>query len=259
MTLALAAAGAKIVGVDLPDSQQEMAQIPRLAKERGFAADRIFTVAGDVTSVNDCVVAVNTAIQQFGALHGLVNNAAVGMQGIGPVLAGKRKKFFEVSAGNWRRAFDVNINGAFNMARAVAPVLIQQGFGRIVNLVTSYVTMQDAGFSPYGPTKAALEAATVIWAKDLESTGVTVNALLPGGPVDTRMIPDSDGIDRSKLLRPVIMGPPIGWLITKAANTISGRRFIAANWDTGVAPDEAALKACALAGWYHNAPMHIRV
>ena len=38
------------------------------------------------------------------------------------------------------------------------------------------------GFSPYGPAKAALEAATVIWSKDLAETGVTVNALLPGGP-----------------------------------------------------------------------------
>ena len=45
------------------------------------------------------------------------------------------------------------------------------------------------GFSPYGPSKAALEAATVIWARDLAGTDVTVNALLPGGPGNTRMIP----------------------------------------------------------------------
>lgn len=259
MTLALAAAGAKVVGVDLPDSREEMAQIPRLAEERGIAADRIFTLASDVTIADDCVAAVDTAMRQFGGLHGLVNNAAVGMQGIGPVLSGKRKKFFEVPTDSWRRVIDVNINGPFNMARAIAPVLVRQGLGRIVNLVTSYVTMQDAGFSPYGPTKAALEAATVIWAKDLAGTGVTVNALLPGGPVDTRMIPDSDGIDRSKLLKPAIMGSPIVWLITKATNEISGRRFIAADWNLNLAPDEAALKACAPAGWYHNASMRFRV
>jgi NAD(P)-dependent dehydrogenase (short-subunit alcohol dehydrogenase family) len=51
-------------------------------------------------------------------------------------------------------------------------------------------TMRRAGFSPYGPSKAALESETVIWAQDLAGTGVTVNGLLPGGATDTGMIPD---------------------------------------------------------------------
>ena len=76
------------------------------------------------------------------------------------------------------------------MAKALVPRLIAQGWGRIVNITTSHGTMVTrAGRPPYGPTKAALEAATVIWAKDLAGTGVTVNALLPGGAADTRMIP----------------------------------------------------------------------
>ena len=153
-----------------------------------------------MTDASRCSSVVEDVVARFGAVHGLLNNAAVGMQEIGPVLAENRKPFFEVPAEKWQRIVDVNINGPFNLARAVAPHMVQQGFGRIVNLVTSYSTIEAAGFSPYGPTKAALEAATVIWAKDLHGTGVTVNALLPGGPANTRMIPDSDPVDRLKLI-----------------------------------------------------------
>jgi NAD(P)-dependent dehydrogenase (short-subunit alcohol dehydrogenase family) len=258
MALALAGAGVTVAGVDLLDSQNEMERTLRLAVQRGMPGDRIFPVAADVTNPESCVTAVDTAARRFGAIHGLVNNAALGMQNISPVLAKGRKRFFEVPTDSWRAVVDVNINGPFNMARAAAPLLVRQGFGRIVNVTTSYGTMQAGGFSPYGPSKAALEAATVVWAKDLDGTGVTVNALLPGGPADTRMIPDSDGIDRTHLLRPEIMGAPIVWLVTEADDSVTGERFIAANWDISLAPKEAALKAGAPAGWYSCDSMHGR-
>src|SRR5262249_4391551 len=125
-----------------------------------------------------------------------VNNAGAGMQHIGNVLVGAPKKFYEVDADTWRNAIDVNFNGPFMMAKAIAPTLVAQGWGRIVNIETSNYTMMMEGFSPYGPSKAALEAATVIWAKDLAGTGVTVNALAPGGPANTRMIPATEVTDR---------------------------------------------------------------
>lgn len=97
------------------------------------------------------------------------------------------------------------------------------------------------------------------WAKDIDGTGVTVNALLPGEPVDTRMLPESDAIDRSLLLQPGMMAPPIVWLITKAANDANDRCFVAADWDPSLAPNEVTLNAGATAGWYHNTPNLIRV
>ena len=61
--------------------------------------------------------------------------------------------------------------------------------------------MSWGGGSPYGPTKAALEmAASAVWSQDLAGTGITVNALLPGGAADTRMIPSEEISDRSSLL-----------------------------------------------------------
>jgi NAD(P)-dependent dehydrogenase (short-subunit alcohol dehydrogenase family) len=110
------------------------------------------------------------------------------------------------------------------------------------------------GFSPYGPSKAAFEAAIVIWARDLAGTDVTVNALLPGGPGNTRMIPLAEVPDRSTLVQPEVMAAPIRWLISTASDGVTGRRFIAKAWDSALPLAEAAKKAGASAGWEINAP-----
>ena len=103
---------------------------------------------------------------------------------------------------------------------------------------------------PYGPSKAALESETIIWAQDLAGTGVTVNALLPGGASLKGMIPDEVPAElRAKLISPEIMVPPLLWLVSDAADQVSGKRFNASRWDTNLAPDEAALKASEPAGW----------
>ena len=59
-----------------------------------------------------------------------------------------------------------------------APALLASGWGRIVNVTTSLSTMQRRENSPYGVSKAAIEAETLIWAQDMAGTGVTVNSLI---------------------------------------------------------------------------------
>lgn len=253
MALGLARAGVRVAAADLPSSQSEMRDLLNTAQQEGLQ-DRVFAVDCDVTRWSDCKNAVKAAIGHFGAVHGLVNNAGIGMQGFGHVQVGPRKKFYEHDADAWRRAIDANFNGPFMMAKAVAPTLVAQCWGRIVNVVTSHFTMVMDGFSPYGPSKAALEAATVIWSKDLADTGVTVNALLPGGPGNTRMIPLEEVPDRSKLVQPEVMMAPIVWLMSEKSNGVTGRRFIAKDWDPKLSPTEAARKAGAPAGWEVNAP-----
>jgi 3-oxoacyl-[acyl-carrier protein] reductase len=134
------------------------------------------------------------------------------------------------------------------MARAITPVLLRQGWGRIVNVTTSHFTMVMQGFSPYGPSKAAVEAATVIWAKDLADTGVTVNALVPGGPANTRMIPTSEISNRSTLIQPEVMVAPICWLMSRQSDGVTNRRIIAKEWD-GVVAHDAPAQVGAPAGW----------
>jgi len=96
------------------------------------------------------------------------------------------------------------------------------------------------GFSPYGPSKAALEAAAVIWAKDLAGTDVTVNTLLPGGPGRSPR-PVHMGA-------PEVMAAPIRWLSSTASDGVTGRHFIAKAWDSAPPLAEAAKKARASEG-----------
>ncbi|EQD77899.1 short-chain dehydrogenase/reductase SDR, partial [mine drainage metagenome] len=96
----------------------------------------------------------------------------------------------------------------------------------------NHSTMCRTVFSPYGPSKAALESETVIWGQNLHGTGVTVNALPPGGATLTGMIPDAfPAIAREGLLDPGVMLPPLLWQVSSAADTISGCRVTGNQWD----------------------------
>ena len=156
MALGLLRDGFRVVITHLPTSAAEMQALNILAAREGWES-RLFAVESDVTKWEQCRQTVERSLEHFGALHGLVNNAGIGMQGIGNVLVGERKPFYEVEADAWRRVVDVNINGAFLMAKAATPHLVKQGWGRIVNIETSLYAMMMDGFSPYGPSKAALE------------------------------------------------------------------------------------------------------
>ena len=124
-----------------------------------------------------------------------------------------------------------NTDGVFFLTRAVAPAMIAQKFGKIVNVSTGARTMVRKNFSPYGPSKAFLEAASRIWAQDLAGTGVTVNVLLPGGAVDTAA--DVTGVPTpGRTFQPAsVMVPPILWLASDQSNAHTGERFVASRWD----------------------------
>src|SRR3546814_2365602 len=92
---------------------------------------------------------------------------------------------------------------------------------------------------PYGALKASLEAASAVWAAELDGTGVTVNVLVPGGPADTAFIADGSGMDRTTMLRPEVMGPPAAWLASAAADGVTGKRIVAAFWAQAAGVDAA--------------------
>jgi NAD(P)-dependent dehydrogenase (short-subunit alcohol dehydrogenase family) len=205
------------------------------------------SIAGDITVQADCERIVAETLKRFGALHVLVNNA-----GIGPALleASSRTtslKFWEADPDIWRAIIDTNVNGTFLMARSVAPVLIKAGWGRIVNITTSLPTMQRRQNSPYGVSKAAIEAETLIWAKDLDGTGVTVNSLIPGGAADTEFVHLAARKELAAtgrvLLPPSVMVAPIVWLASPLSDGITSARFVGKLWDERLPPSQAAAKA----------------
>jgi NAD(P)-dependent dehydrogenase (short-subunit alcohol dehydrogenase family) len=130
--------------------------------------------------------------------------------------------------------------------------MLKQSWGRIINISMNHETMRRPGFSPYGPSKAALESETIIWAQDLAGTGVTVNSLLPGGATNTGMVPPT--IAPHRLLDPNIIVPPLLWLASESANDVTGQRFVANLWDVSLPPEQAAEKARSAAGWMVPAP-----
>jgi 3-oxoacyl-[acyl-carrier protein] reductase len=244
MALALLKAGARVT-VTAARSPEDLAAIAAEA-ERIAGPGRLIALRADVTSREDCAEVVARTLATFGALHALVNNAGRGMLELSPVFTTAAPRFWEVDAEAWERIIRINLVGAFFMAHAAAPHMVAQGFGRIVNVSTSPQTMVRKGYSPYGPSKAGLEAATSVWAKDLEGTGVTCNVILPGGATDTKFIPGS-GPDRrgadGMLLPADILNPAILWLLSDASNGVTASRFVGRLWDASLPPDEAAAKA----------------
>jgi len=79
--------------------------------------------------------------------------------------------FWEADPDVWRMVVDTNVNGVFLMTRAVIPHMLRRISGRIINVSINQETMRRRGFSPYGPSKAALESMSVIWAQELAGTG----------------------------------------------------------------------------------------
>jgi 3-oxoacyl-[acyl-carrier protein] reductase len=239
MTLGLAHAGAAVVAT----AARERRELDSVAAEAAVPG-RVLPIVADVTSEADCARVVATALDRFGRLDVLVNNAGRGMKYVSDNFMTEPARFWETAPKAWRLVIDTNVVGPFLMARAAAPHTLAAGWGRIVNISMNAETMRRRGFSPYGPSKAALESATIIWAQDLAGSGVTVNALLPGGATLTGMIPASfpDHL-RASLLDPAIMVPPLLWLASANSDGITGRRFIAAQWHA----DDP--QAAAEAGW----------
>jgi NAD(P)-dependent dehydrogenase (short-subunit alcohol dehydrogenase family) len=242
MALGLAGAGCRVVIT----AARETREIEALAAEAG--PDSIVALTADVTREEDCARVAQTALSTFGRLDILVNNAGRGMKYVSERFLTEPARFWEVRPEVFRMVIDTNVNGPFLMARAAVEPMLRAGWGRIVNVSMNRETMRRAGFSPYGPSKAALESETVIWAQDLAGTGVTVNALLPGGATVTGMIPD--GVPASllaTLLRPDVMVPPLLWLASTRSDSVTGKRLIANRWH---GEGDAALgEAIGDAGW----------
>lgn len=209
------------------------------ARERqeieSFAAsrpgDQAHAVLADVTDPAACERVAAETIARFGRIDVLVNNAGRGMKYISPGFMTGPTRFWEADPAAWKLVIETNVNGPFFMARAVVPRMLQQKSGTLINVTMNYETMKRRGFSPYGPSKAALESETIIWAQDLDGTGITVNEILPGGPTSTGMIPPGlPGEIRSRLLKPEVVVPVAVYLASDEGRRLTGRRFVATEW-----------------------------
>jgi len=241
MAAALAQAGANTAGLDV-----QPAGLDALAAETAPKGNLLKIVA-DVSDASECQRAIADVISAFGRLDILVNCAGVGMTPAAPRGQG-RAKFFEANVEGYLRVLAINLGGSFLMGHFAAREMLENNWGRIINVTTSFDTMLAGGLSAYGASKSALEASTASWAKDLAGTGVTVNILVPGGPTDTAFFPP--GAPKPPvLIDPQVMALPVVWLASTGSDGITGCRFVARDWDDKISPLEAAKKVRAPAAW----------
>lgn len=182
MSLGLAKKGARLVLTSpVVDGLNAVAQ--EIAAIAGLG--RALAVKTDITDLKSCANCLRAAVDTFGVLHVLVNNARRLRRDADKPEAAGHLPFWAVDPVLYRETVEVNVTGTYFMSRTVAPYFIERAYGKIINLTTSLRNFYSVGQSPYGVTKAAIDASTYIWARDLEGKGVTVNALLPAAPATT--------------------------------------------------------------------------
>jgi len=234
MALALAAAGARVAAID--NHPGRLADLSNQCAQAGHAS-RLFPMQVDVADRTASDAVVPRVQSECGDIFALINLA-----GIGPTIFREDYgrvpvRFWECDMTAWQTLMDINIRAAWILAGAATRAMLPAGRGRIVNITTSFDTMLQKNNSAYGQSKAALEAATSSWAKELDGTGITVNALAPGGPTNTGLIPPSSPMKREAMIQPEVMAKPIVWMMSDAAEGFSNRRVIASLWDEATAWD----------------------
>lgn len=241
MASALIKAGANVVFADIDWKEAQF------AADAAGGGDRSVGAFCDIRNRAQCRHLVDETVTAYGGLHILVNNAALGPTHIEYAPQTKSLKFWEADPDAWTRVVDTNVNGTYLMSYCAAPHMIAGGWGRIINITTSLGTMQRGTNSPYGVTKTAIEAETLIWAQDLAGTGVTVNSLIPGGAADTDFVSAATRaeIDRTgrKLISPDVMIDPLLWLCSRDADAVTAARYVGRRWDSSLPPSQAAAGA----------------
>lgn len=165
LAAAFAQRGAKVLIADIDAS---LAEKTAQALAEKYKAD-IRATALDVVSAQSCTTAVNQAVSVWGRLDGLVN--ATGIYRVASAL--------DLDDGSWERTIDVNLTGAFRLARAAGRIMVAQRAGRIITLASVSSTVANPGYAAYAASKAGVAHLTRILAVEWAKQGVTVNAIGP--------------------------------------------------------------------------------
>ena len=240
MAEAIIEAGGR-AGLLSPDVDELNATVKEVSDRYG--AGKALALPYSISDYSQCERARDDTLEDFGDLHMVVNNAALGQLNVVPKGAPDTSiNFWETDPKRWAQVIDVNVCGTYYMCRAITPHMLEQGWGRIVNVTTSLGTIQRKGNAPYGPSKGAIEAETLIFAQELEGTGVTSNSLIPGGAAATAFVPKNFLTER-KLVDPAVMRRPIQWLASDLSDNQTGGRYVGMNWDEALDPNESAAGA----------------
>ncbi len=189
---------------------QKMQQLQKLHKN-------LLAISMDVTNAENVNREIHKAVEYFGRIDVVVNNAGYGLLGT----------LEELSDKEIRNVFDVNVFGVMNVTKAVLPILREQQVGHIINIASISGSVSSAATSIYSATKAAIIQLSEGLSKELEEFGIKVTVVCPGGF-------RTDFLDKSSLVTP---GNEIGeyTLVRKIID-----RYATLNQNQGGDPKKAA-------------------
>jgi NAD(P)-dependent dehydrogenase (short-subunit alcohol dehydrogenase family) len=143
----------------------------------------------DVSSEEDTRAMAATALERYGRIDGLVNNA-----GIYSTLV--PKPFEQIDVAEWRKVYDVNVLGMFLCIRAVTPAMREAGFGRIVNIASGTPYKGVPFLLHYVTSKGAVITMTRSVAKEVAADGILVNTVAPGFTMSDGVLANQVQVDQ---------------------------------------------------------------
>ena len=170
--------GASVVITDL-NEQAGNATVEEISRQSGRA---IFQPA-DVTNSNDCQRVVDRTLREFGRIDVLFNNAGII----------RRTSILDLTEDDWDRVMDVNVRGMFLMAKYVAPTMIAQRSGKIINIGSGTAFRGVANLLHYATSKGAVVAFTRALSRELGDYGICVNTLAPGFTLSDSVLANNPG------------------------------------------------------------------
>ncbi len=190
IAVAMAKEGANIIisDVNLELSNQTAQEIQQLGV-------KAIALKLNVTDPADVETSVKQAVEQLGKIDILVNNAGITKDGL----------FIRMKKEDWDAVLGINLTGVFNVTKAIAPLLMKQRWGRIINIASIVGQMGNFGQANYSASKAGLIGLTKTLARELASRGVTVNAIAPGF-IQTAMTDKIPAEVKQKMLESIPMG-----------------------------------------------------
>lgn len=218
----LAEDGARIVAV----TRADVDGLEKTALEVQEAGGEVMVAMADVTSEKDTLSVARQAVDRFGRIDVLVNNAAY-YYGV------TRQSFTEITLDQWNRMMDTNVKGPWLCTRAVFPYMKEQGRGKIVNLASEVFFTGSHGFAHYVASKGGVIGLTRALAIELGPYGICVNAVAPGF-TDTeasRTIADPMKYDTSRtplkrLQRPEDLLGIVSFLSSDESDFITGQTIL---------------------------------
>lgn len=135
-----------------------------------FPKGSAIALAGDVTDPQLSKQAVEIALNAFGSIEILFNNAGMGSE---------QKELWKIDLNTWKKDIEINLTSQFLMLQAVIPTMIEAKYGRIVNTASAAGMEGHAKSSPYAAAKAGVIAMTKAVGKELAETGIICNAIAP--------------------------------------------------------------------------------